>query len=238
MNPSLPENWFKNRIAHIEERVQNACARRGRSPAEVTIIAVTKYVSNEIAADLVHAGMMELGESRPQELWRKAEDLPDFIHWHLVGHLQTNKIERTLPLVSWIHSVDSLRLLQALEKEAVKQNRLVNILLEVNASGEVQKHGFQVQEMDQVIATLAHLHQVRVGGLMTMAALEGDSESCRKTFAQLRQLRDRLQENVKPPHHLVHLSMGMTGDFEIAIEEGATMIRIGSLFFEGLENFQ
>jgi hypothetical protein len=217
-----------NRLNAVEARLRTACQRAGRSRDEVTLVAVTKSVSAAVAAALHELGVVHLGESRPQELWRKAAALPSSVVWHLVGHLQRNKIERTLPLVQWVHSVDSLRLLDALEQEAAKQGRPVRVLLEVNASGEASKHGFAPEELPGLRPRLAELRHVHVSGLMTMAALEDDPERCRPTFRLLRQLRDRLGPELR------ELSMGMTNDFEVAVEEGATLVRIGTALFEGL----
>src|SRR5262249_3384280 len=160
-----------------------------------------------------------LGESRPQALWAKAASLPS-VRWHLVGHLQRNKVERTLPLVKLIHSVDSLRLLDAIESEAERLNRVVDVLAEVNVSGETAKGGFAPSELPGVAERSAQLQHVRVRGLMTMAPLSDEPERARPTFAELRQLRDGLRYEFPSPHRLEHLSMGMTGDFEVAIEEG------------------
>jgi pyridoxal phosphate enzyme (YggS family) len=187
-----------------------------------------------VAALLPGLGVAHLGENRPQELWRKAAALPG-VRWHLIGHLQRNKVERTLPLAELIHSADSLRLLQALEQEAAKQNRDVAVLLEVNASGEGSKQGFAPAAVAEVVPHLAGLRRVRVCGLMTMAALEEDPEHCRPTFAALRGLAERLGPQVPPPHTLGQLSMGMSNDFEVAVEEGATLVRLGTVLFEGLE---
>jgi len=222
------------RLQAVEERLRAACRRAGRDRAEVALVAVTKTVPPEVAAELVRMGVTDLGESRPQELWRKAAALPPSVRWHLVGHLQRNKAERTLPLVELIHSVDSLRLLTALEQEAARQQRAADVLLEVNTSGEVAKHGFAPDEVPGLVPHVAALRRVRVRGLMTMAADTNDPEVCRPTFAELRRLRERLQAEVGDAHQLEHLSMGMSNDFEVAIEEGATLIRVGSALFEGV----
>jgi pyridoxal phosphate enzyme (YggS family) len=221
------------RLAAVEERLSAACLRAGRSRAKVTLIAVTKTVSAEVAALLPGLGIHDLGESRPQELWRKASVIP-LVRWHLIGHLQRNKIERTLPLLSRIHSVDSLRLLRALETaaETLANPRPLPALLEFNVSREANKNGFAPEDLDGVAAALAVLKYVHVDGLMTMAAYEDDPERTRPTFRALRELRDRLAAIVRRP--LPHLSMGMSNDFEIAIEEGATMVRLGTVLFEGV----
>jgi hypothetical protein len=208
-------------LAAVEDRISKACARAGRRRAEVTLVAVTKTVGAEAASLLPQLAVFDLGENRPQELWRKAEVLPKEIRWHLIGHLQRNKIDRTLPLVQMVHAVDSVRLLHTLEAEAIAQQREVAVLLEVNASGEPSKQGFAPAELPDLSA----LKQVKVRGLMTMAALQ-EPEACRPTFVRLRELRDQLG--------LEHLSMGMSNDFEIAIEEGATFIRLGTVLFDGV----
>jgi pyridoxal phosphate enzyme (YggS family) len=223
-----------SRLQTVEERLRAACRRAGRDRAEVTLVAVTKTVPPEVAAELARLGVTDLGESRPQELWRKAAALPPTVRWHLVGHLQRNKIEKTLPLVTLIHSVDSLRLLAALEEEAARLGRTVPALLEVNASGEASKHGFAPAEVPGLAAHLIGLRHLLVRGLMTMAAPLDDPQQCRPTFAALRGLRDRLRGELGPPHALEHLSMGMSNDFEVAVEEGATLVRLGSVLFEGL----
>jgi pyridoxal phosphate enzyme (YggS family) len=218
-------------LAAVEERLRAACRRAGRTRSEVTLVAVTKTVSVELAALLPGLGVHDLGESRPQELWRKAAVVPD-VHWHLIGHLQRNKIERTLPLIQRIHSVDSLRLLDALEEACRRSSRTLPALLEVNASREASKHGFSPEDVPGLAARLAELKYVLIEGLMTMAAYEEDPERSRPTFAALRALRDRLAVELGRP--VPHLSMGMSNDFEIAVEEGATLVRLGTVLFEGI----
>jgi pyridoxal phosphate enzyme (YggS family) len=222
-----------SRLDKVEERLHEACRRAGRARSEVTMVAVTKTVSPLVAAVLPELGIIHLGENRPQELWRKAAALSAGICWHMIGHLQRNKVERTLPLVHLIHAVDSLRLLQALESEAARQQRIVDVLLEVNASSEATKQGFAPSEVPVLAPKLAELRQVRVCGLMTMAAYEEDPQRCRPTFAALRSLRDHLQTELGS-QALKHLSMGMSNDFEVAVEEGATLVRLGTILFEGL----
>src|SRR5438045_2512250 len=158
------------RLQTVEERLRGACRRAGRAREEVTLIAVTKTVPAAVAALLPEVGVRHLGENRPQELWRKAPLAPAGVQWHLVGHLQRNKIERTLPLVRLIHSVDSVRLLEALEQQAAGRPEPLPVLLEVNASREPNKHGFAPEDMPPLAYQLAELRHVRVEGLMTMAA--------------------------------------------------------------------
>jgi pyridoxal phosphate enzyme (YggS family) len=221
------------RLQAVDERIRAACARAGRRRDEVTLVAETKKVSVEVAALLPELGQVHLGENRPQELWRKAAALPAGINWHLIGHLQRNKIARTLPLVRLIHSVDSVRLLAALEEEAGPRPGGVDVLLEVNASGESSKHGFAPDELPGLAAIIAGLKFVHIRGLMTMAAFEDDPERTRPTFVALRAWRDRLQAELGEARRLEHLSMGMTNDFEIAIEEGSTLVRVGTALFDG-----
>jgi len=223
-----------DRLRAVRGRIAAASARARRSPGAVTLVAVTKSVPIAVAAVVCDLGVKDLGESRPQELWRKAAALPG-ASWHLIGHLQRNKVERTLPLVRMIHSIDSVRLLSAVDKDAGRQGHVLDVLLEVNASREVNKHGLTPEEVPALAAEIDQLHHVRVRGLMTLAAYDEDPERCRPTFALVRELCDRLRTQISPPHLLDHLSMGMSNDFEVAIEEGATLVRLGTVLFEGLE---
>jgi pyridoxal phosphate enzyme (YggS family) len=227
---------LQQNLASVEERLAAACRRAGRKRSEVTLVAVTKMVSAEVAALLPALGLYHLGENRPQELTRKAA-LLNSIHWHLIGHLQRNKIDRMVRLVCCIHSVDSVRLLEALDQEAVKQGKTVAVLLEVNASGEGSKHGFPPAEVLPLAPLLNVLRNIQVRGLMTMAAPQ-EPEACRPTFSLLRDLRDRLGSQVDARHTLEHLSMGMSNDFEVAVEEGATYVRLGSILFQDMPGAQ
>ena len=219
----------------VRERIAQAALRAGRDPAGIRLIGVTKYAGPEVAAMLVQAGLADLGESRPQELWRKAEALSGRpVRWHLIGHLQRNKVRRTLPLVTLIHSGDSLRLLEALNEESAALARPTDVLLEINISGESAKHGFAPGELVPLLPTFAALSHLRVRGLMGMAGLETNAGEARRQFASLRMLRDRLQADCPPPIGLSELSMGMSGDFEEAIAEGATLVRVGSALLEGV----
>lgn len=223
---------LQQNLAQVEGQAADACRRAGRQRSEVRLVAVTKYVAAARAQQLVDLGVVDLGESRPQELWNKAAAVTGPVRWHLVGHLQRNKVQRTLPLVELIHSVDSTRLLDALHATAAAQRRVARVLAEVHLSGEASKQGFAPEELDALPALLAARPALQLEGLMTMAALDADEVQARRTFQQLRQLRDRLAARIGRP--LPELSMGMTRDFTWAIAEGATLIRIGSGLFEGL----
>jgi len=227
---------LKENLQHVRQRIAAAAQRSGRRPEAVRLVAVTKYVGPETVRALVAAGCREIGESRPQQLWQKAEALADLpITWHLVGHLQRNKVRRTLPLISMIHSLDSLRLAEALEEAAEALDRRLPVLLEINISGEAAKTGLQSDVVEPLLVKLADCRHLEVRGLMAMAALEGGPEEARRDFAALRALRDRLRPRCPEGIVLEELSMGMSGDYEIAIEEGATMVRVGSALFEGIE---
>ena len=222
------------RLEAIRTRVQAACGRVGRSPESVTLIGVTKTVGHEVAQALVDLGVADLGENRPQELWRKS-DLVSGARWHVIGHLQRNKVERTVGLSSLIHSVDSERLLEAIETEAKRIGKQTAVLLEVNCSGEEAKHGFTPEAVLAFTSNLKPLHFVRIEGLMTMAALADDPEAARPAFRRLAGLQKELRQVLGDQHPLNQLSMGMSGDFEVAIEEGATHIRVGTVLVGGLE---
>jgi len=202
---------------------------------EITLVAVTKYVGRAEIRALVEAGCRVLGENRPQQLVAKAEALSEApVQWHMIGHLQRNKVRRTLPVVSMVESADSPRLIAAIDRIAGELSRRVPILLEVNVSGEAAKHGFEPEAVEPYFEELARLKHVQVRGLMCMAGWEGGLDAARHQFAELRQLRDRLRENCPEGIAMDQLSMGMSRDFEVAIEEGATIIRVGSVLYEGL----
>ena len=220
-----------DRIAGVRGRIADAARRAGRDPAEVALVAVTKTTTPAVAALAFGLGAADLGESRPQELWKKAEALK-VARWHLIGHLQRNKLDRTVPLVSLVHSVDSERLLDAIDAFGRKRGAPVRVLLEVNCSREAAKGGFHPEDVPALADTLPTRTGVAVRGLMTMAAYSDDPETARPVFHELRQLRDRLRAATGLP--LPDLSMGMSGDFEVGVEEGATLVRVGSTLFEGL----
>jgi pyridoxal phosphate enzyme (YggS family) len=232
-------------LRRVEERIARAAESVGRQPNEIRLVGITKYVGASEASELAAAGCTDLGESRPQELWKKHVELertraspqlgPLSIRWHLVGHLQRNKVQRTLPLVSLIHSVDSQRLLASINEAHTVQDDNgppIDVLLEVNTSGEAAKHGLAPGDIEPLLATAEQYPRVAIRGLMTMAALEGGEAVAARNFALLRELRNRLKRSALPGVALDELSMGMSGDFEVAIHEGATIVRIGSLLWE------
>lgn len=225
---------IQENVQRVQERIARAAERSGRGADAVRLIAVTKYVDGATTRELVAAGCRALGESRPQVLWEKSSELADLdIEWHLIGHLQRNKAKRTVPLVDWIHSVDSLRLLHTLNEMAADRasDRPLRVLLEINISGESAKHGFQADELESTLEQSVGFRHLQIAGLMGMAGLDGDLDDARREFAMLRGLRDRHRDFLTDNIQLHELSMGMSGDFEAAIEEGATMVRVGSLLF-------
>jgi pyridoxal phosphate enzyme (YggS family) len=223
-------------LARVREQIAAAARRSGRAAAAVRLVAVTKYVDAELTRAVFNAGCRELGESRPQDLWAKAEALAAVnVQWHLIGHLQRNKIRRTLPYARLIHSVDSAATLAAIDRIASELQIVSQVLVEVNTSGDATKNGVAPGDLAALLASAEALAHVRIGGLMTMAALDGGSEVARRNFSALRELRDTFAKQCPANVSLAELSMGMSGDFEVAIEEGATIVRVGSALFEGIE---
>ena len=226
----------------VKQRINTACRRAGRDPASVTLVAVTKYAHLDWVRCLVELGVVELGESRPQQLVERAQEMGAHVdwhlpvHWHLIGHLQRNKVRSVLPHITLLHSADSLRLLEFIERVARELELRPRVLVEVNLSGDDAKHGFQADELLIAWDQVQNLERVQVEGLMTMATYSPDPENARPAFVRLRELRDELRSrsDEKTKSQLQHLSMGMTGDFEVAIEEGATIVRIGSALWDGL----
>lgn len=220
----------------VRQQIAEAAVRSGRQASDVQLVAVTKYVDPDVIRTLVACGCHVLGESRPQVLWSKADVLSDVeIAWHLIGHLQRNKLRRTLPLCQLVHSGDSRRLLVEMNKEAIRMGCPVDVLLEVNISGDAEKHGFDPQQVAAELPAIAELDHLRILGLMAMATRGSSSEEARRDFAALRDLRDQLEGDCPDNIDLSQLSMGMSNDFQVAIEEGATVVRVGSALFAGLE---
>lgn len=222
-------------LTRIRQQVAEAAERSGRTAAEVTLIGVTKYVDLELTRSVLTAGCHDLGESRPQQLWSKAERMTDAsVRWHLIGHLQRNKLARVMPHVHLLHSLDSLRLATEISAWATQRQHIARVLLEVNISGDDAKHGFAPGEAAAALELLQSQAGLEVCGLMTMASLQGGPPAARRDFAALRALRDQLRRQVAGGLSLPELSMGMSDDFVAAIEEGATCVRIGSALFAGV----
>ncbi len=227
---------IRENLQAITARIESAETRSGRARGSVRLVAVTKRNEAARIRPLLELGVYDLGENYPQELWKKVEELGDFpVRWHLIGHLQGNKVKKTFPLVKMIHAVDSLKLLRDLDLMAadLPKDARPEVCLQVNTSDEEAKHGWSPSAVLADADAIASCRQIPIVGLMTMAAWGTTAESARPSFQQLRLLRDDLQVRTGLP--LVHLSMGMSNDFETAIEEGATLVRVGSALFEGIE---
>lgn len=226
MNYSL---GLQERIAHVQERIAAVCERSSRSADEVQVVAVTKYVSLEKTARVLDAGLVHLGENRWQNAREKWEALHDRGVWHFIGHLQTNKVKDVIGKFQYIHSLDRLSLAKELEKKAAELDIRVNVFVQINISGEESKYGLAPEDAPALLQDVQQMPHLNVVGLMTMAPEVDDPEQTRPVFRGLRELRDRLNELKLTEQPMQHLSMGMSGDFEIAVEEGATFVRLGSI---------
>ncbi|WP_339797931.1 YggS family pyridoxal phosphate-dependent enzyme [Paenibacillus sp. FSL R5-0744] len=220
---------LQERIAEVEERVARACAASGRDRNDVKVIAVTKYVSLEMVSSVLEAGLEHIAESRWQDAEHKWKVLGDQGTWHFIGHLQTNKVKDVIGKFQYIHSLDRISLAQELHKKAIAADQEVNVFLQVNISGEDTKFGLSPEAVPAFLREIASLDRVKVIGLMTMAPLEGDPELTRPVFRGLRELRDELNQLALTPEPITELSMGMSNDFEVAIQEGATWVRLGTV---------
>lgn len=226
---------LKTNFEAVQTRISEAAAKSSRDASEITLVGVTKYVDVETTRCLFEAGCVNLGENRPQVVWEKTTALADLpIRWHMIGHLQRNKVKRTVACCELIHSVDSERLLTAIDEASSAHEMTSRVLLEVNVSGEAAKHGFSREDMPRVLEFVSGLENVQVEGLMCMAGLVGDQDDARREFAMLRSIKEEFESDAPGNVKLKELSMGMSGDFEIAIEEGATLVRVGSLLFNGI----
>ena len=216
-------------LEEIRRRMAEAARRSGRDPASVRLVAVSKTYPAEAVAAAASTGQRVFGESRVQESRDKIPACPPGLEWHFIGHLQKNKVRQALPLFPFFHSIDSTALAGAIDRIAGETGVKAQGLLEVNVSGEETKYGFTPEELRAQFPTLSKLPHLRIRGLMTMAPYNENPEEARPVFRALRELRDELQSTYQ--HPLPELSMGMSGDFEPAIEEGATLVRVGSSIF-------
>lgn len=233
------------RIQFVKENIASSCSRSGRTPSDVKLVVVTKSASIEAIEEIVRLGFYELGENRVQQLKKVAPILDEFlqrnqdlstgkkVHWHMIGHLQRNKVRQVLPVVTLIHSVDTLRLAEEINSSAAKLDISATILLEVNTSEEPQKFGVSVGATPHLAEQIETLPNVKLAGLMTMAPLTHNKDVIRKCFVRARELFVEMKgEKIVGPH-FTELSMGMSSDYVIAVEEGATILRIGSAIFSG-----
>jgi pyridoxal phosphate enzyme (YggS family) len=220
---------LRERISQVELKVAEACKRVGRDEQEVELIAVTKYVSLETTRSVLDEGLEHIGENRWQDVKPKWEALHERGTWHFIGHLQTNKVKDVIGKFAYIHSLDRLSLARELHKQAAALGIKVNCLLQVNISGEDTKFGLSPENVFAFADELTKLDHLHIVGLMTMAPYEMEAEDTRPVFRGLRELRDRLNAACILPYEVKQLSMGMSNDFEVAIEEGATWVRLGTV---------
>ncbi len=221
-------------IQAIQQKVNDAAEISGRSADQVTIVAVSKTKPAQAVRDAYAAGMRVFGENRIQEAEGKIAELDDLeAQWHLIGHLQTNKVKKVVPLFTLIHSVDSPKLIKALENEAAKRDATVSILLQLNLSGEESKFGADISELEKLLGALQEAQHLMCKGLMTIPPFVDDPEEVRQYFKGLRELSEQYHSDIVGENNPLELSMGMTNDFQVAIEEGSTMVRIGTAIFGG-----
>lgn len=218
-------------LEQVRKNIDEACRMAGRDPKEVTLIAVSKTKPVSMLKEAYDAGARCFGENKVQEIMDKHPQLPEDIQWHMIGHLQRNKVKYIVDKVSMIHSVDSLRLAQTIEQEAAKHNVCVPVLLEVNVAQEESKFGLKMDEVLPLIDTIADFHHIKVQGLMTIAPYVENAEDNRDFFRQLKKLSVDIEAKNINNVSMSVLSMGMTGDYQVAVQEGATMVRVGTGIF-------
>ncbi len=224
-------NTIAVNIAQIRERIDQACLRSGRNPAEVHLIAVSKVKPAQLVEAAFAAGQQLFGENYVQEFCDKAEQVEAPVSWHFIGALQTNKVKYLRGKVEMIHSVDRLALAQEIDKQWRKLGKFVDILIQVNLGDESSKSGCSPDKLVQLAKDISNLENIRIKGLMCLPPFSAEPEEVRPWFRQLRQLRDELAALKLPKVEMKELSMGMSGDFEVAVEEGATLVRVGTAIF-------
>lgn len=224
---SISEN-----IQSVRQRIERAARRRGRDPRDITLVVVTKNRPVSAIREVIELGITDIGENRVQEIVPKHKAIGDQVKWHFIGHLQRNKVKYILPFVYLIQSVDSIELAAEINKRANKISKVQDILVEVNVSGEATKYGFPAEKVIPATEELRQMGNIRVMGLMMMAPFTDDIELIRPYFARLKELFDDLSGKEGPNFKMRYLSMGMTNDFEVAIEEGSNMVRIGTAIFK------
>ena len=222
---------IKEHLTEVKERIEQACIRSGRNPGEVTLIAVSKTKPVPMLEEAYAAGARDFGENKVQEIAAKKPELPEDIRWHMIGHLQRNKVGQVLGKAVLIHSVDSLRLARQIETDAAKAGLDVDILLEVNVAREESKYGFMLEEVEDAIMTIKDFPHVHIKGLMTIAPFVENPEENRGIFKKLFDFAVDIDKKNIDNVTMGVLSMGMTGDYEVAVEEGATMVRVGTGIF-------
>jgi pyridoxal phosphate enzyme (YggS family) len=236
------------KLDEVKDRIAAACAKAKRDPSEVTLVAVTKTAAPEQVREILQLGVGDLGESRVQVLQQRAaqvnefyarqkahdgENLPAKLRWHMIGHLQRNKVKPVLPLISLVHTIDSLRLAEEIDAQAAKLGKKVPVLMQLNAGEEAQKYGVAVGAAVHLAEQIDSMPNLQIMGLMTMAPLDGTEQVIQRAFARTREVFEEMKFHKIGGAYLKHLSMGMSNDFETAIAEGATLVRVGTLLFGG-----
>ena len=222
---------IRENVQFVRNKIAEACRRSGRESEEIELVAITKTVDVEQINEAIEAGIRVVGENRVQEAWRKYQEVGEKAHWHMVGHLQTNKVKRVLQFAEMIHSVDSVYLAREIQTQAKKLDRTIEILIQVNTSGEESKFGLEPEATIGAIEEVSTLPNLKIKGLMTIGAFLPNPEDVRPCFKLLNDLKDRVNERGITSVEIGTLSMGMTNDYEIAIEEGSTMVRVGTAIF-------
>ena len=220
---------ISDNLKAVMQRIAKCCESSGRPPDAVKLVSVTKEADIEDIQTAILAGVTDIGENRVQDALFKHKAIGDRVTWHLIGHLQTNKVKDAVKIFSLIHSVDSVRIAEAIDKEAGKIGKVQDTLLQVNISGESTKFGVRPEDADDILEEITLYDNINIKGFMTIAPEAGDPESVRKYFRALRELRDRVSTDRGADYGV--LSMGMTGDFEVAVEEGSTIVRVGRAIF-------
>ncbi|MBQ8318170.1 MAG: YggS family pyridoxal phosphate-dependent enzyme [Lachnospiraceae bacterium] len=222
---------LKDNYDAVVKKIADACERAGRNPEEITLIAVSKTKPLSDIEELIGHGVKEFGENKVQELTSKYEEVSCKVNWHLIGHLQTNKVKYIVDKACLIHSVDSLKLAKEIDKEAAKKSVICDILVQVNVANEDTKFGLELEDTAKLVEDISKLPNVRIKGLMTIAPFVDNPEDNRGYFSQLKQLSLDIKSKNIDNVDMSILSMGMTNDYEVAIEEGATMVRVGTGIF-------
>lgn len=228
--------WLRENLEEIHERIEAACSRAGRQVDEITLIAVSKTVEPELIEASIQMGVLHLGENKPQEIVRKQPLIKGPVQWHMIGNLQSNKVRQIVDKVAMIHSVDSVKLATEISKRATALDLVMPVLLQVNIGDESQKGGLDVTTVEAAAREIADMPGLKIQGLMCIAPYLEEPEAVRPYFRKMKSLFEHLKEIEYNGIDMVHLSMGMTHDFEVAIEEGATMIRVGTGLY-GARNY-
>ncbi len=229
-------DYLQENLDTINARIARACQRVGRKPADITLVAVTKTIDTDIVNRSIELGINHIGENKPQEIVRKYALIDQVVDWHMIGHLQSNKVKAIIDKVKLIHSVDRLSVVNEIEKRASQNNRIVDILIQVNIGDETQKSGVEVAGVKALLEHIETCQHIRVLGLMCIAPYFYDAEQVRPYFKQMKKIFEEVKTIPLQRSKIEILSMGMTHDFEVAIEEGATMIRVGTGLY-GARNY-